>query len=62
MASANGYAVKGWIGYPTSGSLGSWAGADLGIPVVTLELPASTSGADAWEKNRAAILRFISVP
>lgn len=62
MASANGYAVKGWIGYPTPGSLGSWAGADLGIPVVTLELPASTTGAEAWERNRSAILQFIRGP
>jgi protein MpaA len=59
MASANGYAVKGQIGYPTPGSLGNWAGQDLGVPVVTLELPASTPGAEAWQSNRTAILAFL---
>ena len=56
MASANGYAVKEQIGYPTPGSLGSWAGGDLGIPVVTLELPVASRGAEAWQRNRSAIL------
>jgi protein MpaA len=60
MASGNGYALKGQIGYPTPGSLGSWAGTDLGIPIVTLELPASTPGDVAWERNRSAILGFVS--
>ena len=60
MASANGYAVKGQIGYPTPGSLGNWAGQNLGVPVVTLELPASTPGAEAWQSNRSAILAFLS--
>jgi len=62
MAQHNGYIVKGWIGYPTPGSLGSWAGDDLGVPVVTLELPASLPGDESWQHNRSAILQFITAP
>jgi protein MpaA len=62
MASKNRYAVKDAIGYPTPGSLGNWAGHDLGIPVVTLELPASLPGADCWDRNRAAIVEFVRMP
>src|SRR5688572_3422626 len=32
MSQSNGYPVKDSIGYPTPGSLGSWAGADRRIP------------------------------
>jgi murein peptide amidase A len=38
MAKANGYPVCKDIGYPTPGSLGSYAGKDLNIPIITLEL------------------------
>jgi murein peptide amidase A len=62
MASKNGYAVKDAIGYPTPGSLGNWAGHDLGIPVVTLELPAAMPGAECWDHNRAAIVEFARMP
>lgn len=33
-----GYPVEESIGYPTPGSFGTWAGAEKGIPVITLEL------------------------
>jgi protein MpaA len=56
MAVHNGYPVTGTIGYPTPGSFGSWAGIDLGIPVITLELPRELPGAKAWETNRQALL------
>ena len=36
MAAHNGYPVTDNIGYPTPGSLGSYAGRDLTIPIVTL--------------------------
>jgi protein MpaA len=56
MAGFNGYPVTATIGYPTPGSFGSWAGIDLGIPVITLELPRELSGPKAWESNRQALL------
>jgi hypothetical protein len=36
---ACGWPVRGDLGYPTPGSLGSWLGRDRGLPVLTLELP-----------------------
>lgn len=56
MAARNGYPVTANIGYPTPGSLGSYAGGDLQIPVITLELPREQSGAAAWAQNREALL------
>ncbi len=56
----NGYPVTPTIGYPTPGSLGSWAGIDRQIPMVTLELPREDSGDLAWKQNRAALLAAIA--
>ncbi|HEX5708925.1 MAG TPA: DUF2817 domain-containing protein [Pyrinomonadaceae bacterium] len=39
MSKANGYELRASIGYPTPGSLGSYAGIERNIPAVTLELP-----------------------
>ena len=60
LASYNGYPVKPSIGYPTPGSFGSWGGTDLGLPVVTLELPRRTRGEQAWQENRAALLAVVT--
>jgi protein MpaA len=38
LASVCGYPVTEDIGYPTPGSLGSYAGIELGIPTITLEI------------------------
>jgi protein MpaA len=59
MAELNGYPVTANIGYPTPGSLGSWAGIDQHIPVITLELPAPMPGAMCWQHNRDAIMAFV---
>jgi len=59
MAAKNGYPVSANIGYPTPGSLGSYAGADLQIPIITLELPRDQSGAAAWQHNREALLTAV---
>jgi protein MpaA len=59
MSRANGYPVKDNIGYPTPGSLGSWAGIDRQIPIITLELPRKLDGQKAWETNREALLAVI---
>lgn len=52
----NGYPVTGSIGYPTPGSLGTWAGVERGIPVVTLELPSHHSTKRCWTDNRDTLL------
>ena len=59
MAEHNGYPVQASIGYPTPGSFGSWAGIDLGIPVVTLEMPRHNHGEKAWAENRAGLLAVV---
>jgi murein peptide amidase A len=59
MSDQNGFRVLETIGYPTPGSFGSWAGIDLQIPTITLELIASESSADAWVSQQSALLRFI---
>jgi protein MpaA len=60
MGKLNGYPVSGSIGYPTPGSLGTYAGVERGIPIITLELP--QVGADeAWEQNRAALLYAVGL-
>ena len=59
LARHNGYPVQPNVGYPTPGSFGSWAGADLRIPVVTLELPRHNNGEKAWAENRAGLLAAI---
>jgi protein MpaA len=61
MSGLNGYQAKDNIGYPTPGSLGSWAGIDRQIPMITLELPRKMGGEEAWEQNRQALLAVISM-
>lgn len=59
MARYNGYPVKGDVGYSTPGSFGTFAGEELQIPVITLELP--DVGIDkAWQQNFKALLAFIN--
>ena len=59
MAAGNGYPVRPRIGYPTPGSFGNWAGVDIGIPTVTLELPRGGSPDRLWAQNRDALLAVI---
>ena len=59
MANHNHYPIKASIGYPTPGSLGSWAGIDHNIPIITLELATNRSAEKSWEENRAALLAVI---
>lgn len=62
MSRFNGYPALDSIGYPTPGSFGSYAGGDLGLPVITLELPHGLDGEQAWRDNRAALLCAIAHP
>lgn len=59
MSEHNGYPVTPTMGYPTPGSLGSYAGIDLQIPIITLELPRNQPGEQAWSTNREALLAAI---
>jgi murein peptide amidase A len=59
MSQHNGYPATANIGYPTPGSLGSYAGIDLQIPIVTLEVPREQPGAEAWNDNREALLAVL---
>lgn len=59
MAKYNGYPVTSDVGYPTPGSFGNFAGEELGIPLITLELP-DTNPEDAWEENGQALIAAIN--
>ena len=59
FAGINGYPVCENIGYPTPGSLGSYAGQEKNIPTITLELPEKTSIDKLWKDNKQAFLYFI---
>jgi len=59
MSLHNEYSVLKSMGYPTSGSFGSWAGIDLQLPTITLELPSDAAGSVAWRENREALLSVI---
>ena len=47
------------------GSLGSYVGLELGIPIITLELPAEATGLEpgrVWQRHGPAVLAFIAHP
>lgn len=60
MFKHNGYPVTATMGYATPGSLGSWAGIDKQIPIVTLELAREDAGPVAWAQNKDALLAAIA--
>ena len=60
FASQSGYRLQASIGYPTPGSLGSYAGRDLSIPTITLELPSRTTLEGAWARLESALTGFLA--
>ena len=60
LAIASGYPLKESIGYPTPGSLGSYAGTDLGIPTITLELPRAPPTPEHVELLTEALAAFVA--
>jgi predicted deacylase len=60
MSAKNGYRCAANIGYPTPGSLGSYAGIDKQIPMITLELPRNLPDDKAWAQNRDALVAAIA--
>lgn len=59
MSGHNQYPVTEHIGYETPGSLGSYAGQDKNIAVITYELPEKISPNKAWDDALGAILEAI---
>ncbi len=59
MARYNGYPITGDVGYPTPGSFGTFAGIELKIPLITLELP-PTGIDESWKQNFKALLAAIN--
>jgi protein MpaA len=55
MARANDYQVVGDIGYPTPGSLGTWAGWEREIPTITFEAERGLSPDINWQVNGKAL-------
>ena len=60
MAERNGYGASADIGYPTPGSFGSRYGVDLGLEVITLEIP-FMSEEQAWSENRSALRHVVDL-
>jgi protein MpaA len=59
MARENGYEVTDYIGYPTPGSFGSYAGIDRNLPIITLELRRGVGAWQAWQENRDALVAAV---
>jgi hypothetical protein len=56
----SGYRVKPSDSFaPTPGSLGSWVGGKLGIPILTLEYHRGREPWTAWRETKAAILAVV---
>jgi protein MpaA len=55
----NKYPLLKTMGYPTPGSLGTWAGIERKIPIITLELARSRSAEQSWQENARGLIAFI---
>lgn len=60
MHAALDYEITEDIGYPTPGSLGTYAGWERGIPTITFEIERGLPLAEVYRKVRGAILAAIS--
>lgn len=56
MSKYNHLEPKGDIGYPTPGSLGTYAGFERNIPTITLEILRGQSPEEVWKQHLKAIL------
>ena len=62
MGRLAGYPASADIGYPTPGSFGSKYGLDLGLEVVTVEVPYLEVDERAWTETRAALRWAVDLP
>lgn len=60
MQRFNHYRITTYIGYPTPGSLGTYAGKNRHIPTITLELP-NVSRSVAWRQNKDALVAAVKM-
>lgn len=64
MGEYNGYELKEYIGFPTPGSYGTYAGKELEIPMVTLELPPGDPYTpefdEMWDENWEALVAVVN--
>ncbi len=56
MSKLNGLPAKGDIGYPTPGSLGTYAGWERNLPTITLEILRGQSPENVWETHLSGVL------
>jgi protein MpaA len=64
MAKYNGYRISDDIGYPTPGSLGTWAGWERNIPTLTLEIQRDSSEEQIIQTHLLALekaIQFLTV-
>ena len=57
IADKCGYKVTSDIGYPTPGSLGTWAGGERAIPTITYEIERGLDHAASWTLHGPAVLQ-----
>ncbi|MCW5774880.1 MAG: succinylglutamate desuccinylase/aspartoacylase family protein [Phycisphaeraceae bacterium] len=50
------------VGYPTPGSLGTYMGVDLGVPILTIEFARKHAPDSAWDAVRACVDALLSAP
>lgn len=62
MGRLSGYDVNGDIGYPTPGSFGSRYGVDLGLEVITPEVPYLEVDERSWTEMRTALRWAVDLP
>jgi len=62
MAALASYPATGELGYPTPGSFGSKYGVDLGLEVVTVEVPYLEPDERAWTETRTALRWAVDLP
>lgn len=60
MAKFNKYKIVQDIGYPTPGSLGTYAGVEKQIPTITLELPENEPNETVWKDNSFGLIAVIN--
>jgi protein MpaA len=59
LSKNNGYPILKTMGYSTPGSLGTWAGIERHIPIITLEVPRCRTPQQCWQENDRALIAFI---
>jgi len=64
LAEHNGYPIEPYIGFPTPGSFGTYAGQERAVPMVTLELPPGGPDSEAfdkmWADNRDGLVAVVN--